>query len=123
MESEFDLNTLLSLLKANVKEWIKIRIQLLKLELIEIISTVGSFLIYSVIIINLLFFIFLFAFVALGLLFGKWLNSIAGGFAIVCLLYFVILAIMLLFRKCIFTGIQNLLLKELNPETEDETVP
>ena len=77
MESKFDLSTLLSVLKANVREWIEIRIQLLKLELFEKMSVAGSFLIYCVIIINLLFFIFLFAFVSLGLLFGKWLNSIA----------------------------------------------
>jgi hypothetical protein len=122
MESKFDLTTLLSALKANIKEWIEIRIRLLKLELFEKISVLGSFLIYCVIIINLLFFIFLFAFVALSLLLGKWLNSIAYGFAVVSLFYLVILAVLLIFRKCIFTGIQNLLLKELNPESKDEPV-
>ena len=123
MESKFDLATLLSALKANIKEWIEIRLRLLKLELFEKISVLGSFLIYCVIVINLLFFIFLFAFVSLGLLLGKWLNSIAGGFAAISLLYLAILALLLLFRKSIFTGIQNLLLKELNPGAEDETVP
>jgi len=31
-----------------------------------------------------------------------------------------ILAVMLFFRKTIFIGLQNLLLKELTPESEDE---
>jgi hypothetical protein len=122
MESKFDLTTLLSTLKANLKEWVEIRIRLLKLELFEKISVLGSFIIYGLVIINLLFFIFLFAFIALGLLLGKWLNSIACGFAAVSLFYLVILAVLLIFRKCIFTGIQNLLLKELNPGTKDDPV-
>ena len=120
MDSGYNLSELISALKTEVKEWVEIRLKLLQLHVFEKTAILGSFLIYGVIIINLLFFAFLFAFFALGFLIGKWINSEAGGFAIISLLYLLIMGLMLIFRKRIFRGLQNLLLKELNPEPEDE---
>jgi len=121
MDSSNNLSEYLSAFKSDVKTWVETRMKLLQLHVFEKTSVVGSFLIYGVIIINLLFFALLFAFFALGFLIGKWVNSVAGGFAIISCFYILILVIMLIFRKAIFTGLQNLLLKELNPETEDES--
>ena len=120
MDSGYNLSELISALKADIRDWVEIRLKLLQLNVFEKTAIVGSFLIFGIIIINLLLFAFLFAFIALGFLLGKWINSVAGGFAIICFIYLVILAIMLIFRKAIFTGLQNLLLKELNPEPKDE---
>jgi len=120
MDSGYNLTELLSALKADIKDWVEIRLKLLQLNVFEKTAIVGSFLIFGIIIINLLLFAFLFAFIALGFLIGKWINSVAGGFAIICFLYLLILAVMLIFRKAVFTGLQNLLLKELNPEPKDE---
>ena len=120
MDSDYNLNNLLSALKAEIKEWVDIRLKLLQLHVFEKTAIVGSFLIYGLIIINLLFFAFLFAFIAMGFLIGKWVNSVAGGFAIISFFYLLILVLMLIFRKTIFAGLQNSLLKELNSETENE---
>jgi len=120
MDSGYNLTELLAALKADIKDWVEIRLKLLQLNVFEKTAIVGSFLIFGIIIINLLLFAFLFAFIALGFLIGKWINSVAGGFAIICFLYLLILAVLLIFRKAVFTGLQNLLLKELNPEPKDE---
>jgi len=121
MNSDYNLSELLSALKADIKEWVEIRLKLLQLQVFEKTAVVGSFLIYGIIIINLLFFAFLFAFFALGFLIGKWINSVAGGFAVISLFYLLILVLMLVFHKSIFTGLQNLFLKSLNPEQENES--
>ena len=120
MSSGQNFSELLSALKAEGKDWVEIRLKLLQLHVFEKTAIVGSFLVYGIIIINLLFFAFLFAFVASGFFLGKWVNSVGGGFAIICFFYMLILAVMLIFRKKIFISLQNLLLKELNPESENE---
>ena len=120
MDSNYNLSELLSALKAEIEEWVETRMKLLQLHVFEKTAIVGSFLIFGVIIINLLFFAFLFAFFALGFLLGKWVDSVAGGFAIISCLYLLILLLMLIFHKTIFTGLQNLLLKELNPQPEEK---
>ena len=122
MDSGYNLSEHLSALKAEIKEWVEIRAKLLQLQVFEKTANVGSFLIFGIIIINLLFFAFLFAFLALGFLLGKWVNSAAGGFAIICGFYLLILALMFVFRKGIFTGLQNLFLESLmNPEQENKS--
>ena len=122
MDSEYNLSEHLSALKTEIKEWVEIRAKLLQLQVFEKTSGVGSFLIFGIIIINFLFFAFLFAFLALGFLLGKWVNSIAGGFAVICGFYILMPALMLIFRKGIFTRLQNLFLKSLmNPEEEKES--
>ena len=120
MNSNHNLSELISALKAEIEEWVEIRMKLLQLHTFEKTAIVGSFLIFGIIIINLLFFAFLFAFFALGFLLGKWVNSVAGGFAIISCLYLLMLLLMLTFHKTIFTYIQNLLLKELNPKPEEK---
>ena len=121
MDSGYNLSELLSALETEIKDWVETRIKLLQLNVFEKTAIVSSFLVLGVIVINLLFLIFLFAFVALGFLLGKWVNSVAGGFAIISLFYLLILVVILIFRKSIFINLQNLLLKELNPESEDES--
>jgi len=121
MDSDYNLSELFSALKADVTEWVETRLKLLQLQVFEKTAIVGSFLIYGIIIINLLFFAFLFAFFALGFLIGKWVNSTAGGFAIISLFYLLILIVLYIFRKAIFTGLQNILLDVLNSDSQDET--
>jgi len=117
MDPNYNLNELLSAFKVDVKEWVEVRTKILQLHVFEKTSIIGSFLIFVVIIINLLFFALLFAFFALSFLIGKWVNSVAGGFAIVSSCYLLALAVVLFFRKIIFISLQNLLLKELNTDS------
>jgi hypothetical protein len=120
MTRESNLGTLLSEIKTDLVGLINTKIELLKLEALEKTSVAGSFLIYGLIIMNLVFFALLFAFMALGFLIGSWVNSLAGGFGIVTLIYLVILAVLVAWRKSIFTCLQNLFLKELDPELKEE---
>jgi uncharacterized membrane protein YqjE len=120
MKQEPNLRSILSLLKTNVIELFHTKIELLKLETFEKTSRVGAFLIYGLIILNFLFFIFFFAFIALGFLIGDRIQSIAGGFAVVTLIYSVLLAITVACRKSILTSFQNLFLKELDPNLKNK---
>jgi uncharacterized membrane protein YqjE len=120
MEERHNLGTLLSALKTDIIELINTKIELLKLETFEKTSRTGSFLIYGLIIVNLLFFTLFFAFIALSFLFGDWIENIAGGFAIVTLIYLAILVILFVCRKSILASIQNLFLKEIDPDLKNE---
>ncbi|MDR1527449.1 MAG: phage holin family protein [Dysgonamonadaceae bacterium] len=117
---EKTLGTLLSTLKTDVKELVDIKLELFRLEVFEKSSAVGSFLLYGLIIINLVFFALLFAFITLGFLFGKWVDNIAGGFTIVTLIYILLLLLLIACRKPVLTGFKNLFLKVLDPDLEDE---
>ena len=90
------------------------------MEAFEKASVVGSFVIYGLVVVNLVFFVLLFAFVALGFLIGEWVKSMAGGFGIVAALYLIGLIVMLLGHKPIFLWFKNLLLKELDLDSENE---
>jgi len=120
MEQKFGLGTFVSDMKSDVKELIRLRIEILKLETFEKASIIGSFVIYGLVVVNLVFFTLLFAFVALGYLIGEWIKSTAGGFGIVAALYLICLIVMLLCHKPVFLWFKNLLLKELDLESENE---
>ena len=119
-QQKFSLGTFVSDIKLDIKELIRLRIEILKLEVFDKASVIGSFVIYGLIIVNLVFFILLFAFVALGFLIGEWVKSMAGGFSIVAVLYLICLIMMLLGHKPIFSWFKNLLLKELDLESGNE---
>jgi hypothetical protein len=119
-QQKFSLGTFISDIKSDIKELIRLRIEILRLETFEKASVVGSFVIYGLIIVNLVFFILLFAFVALGFLIGEWIRNMAGGFGIVAALYLACLMVMLLGHKPIFLWFKNLLLKELDLDSENE---
>ncbi len=119
MAHDYNLGTIFSEIKTDLVELINAKVELLKLEAFEKTSVVGSFLIYGLIIMNLIFFAFLFAFIALGFWIGDWVGNLAGGFGIVTLIYLIILTILIACRKPIFTSLQNLFLKELDPDLEN----
>lgn len=120
MRKGYDLGTLISVIKTDIIELINTKIEYYKLEIFEKTSSLGSFIIYGLIIMNVIFFAFLFAFIALGFLIGGWIGSIAGGFGIVSLIYLAILAILFAARKSIIRSFQNMFLKELDTDLEDE---
>ena len=120
MNENVDLGTIWNLLKEDVTELVNTRLKLLKLEIYEKTSTAASTLIFGIIIINLVFFTLLFAFVALGFLFSEWLNNYAGGFALVVGIYLILFAILFFLRKKITGWLENVILKEIYPELKDE---
>jgi hypothetical protein len=120
MKSADTFSTLISVLKADIKEVLATKLEILRLEVLEKSSIASSFLIYGLVIANLVFFALLFTFIALGLLIGTWVNSPAGGFAIVTLIYILLLIILFAYRKPILTNLKNMFLKELDPDLADE---
>ena len=106
--------TLFSTLKTDVKEWVRTKSEWLKLDVFEKSSLLGSMLIYGLIVMNVVFFALLFAFIALGLLFAEWVHNTAGGFALVTLIYLLALIILIVFRKAVIRCLQNVFIKELN---------
>ncbi|MDH8702206.1 putative membrane protein YqjE [Dysgonomonadaceae bacterium PH5-43] len=120
MNKGYDLGTLISVIKTDVIELVNAKIEYYKLEMFEKVSSVGSLLVYGLIVINLVFFAFLFGFLALGFLISDWVGSVAGGFGIVALLYLIIMAVLFALRKPILKVFQNIFLKELDPDLEDE---
>ena len=119
-QQKFSLGTFVSGMKSDIKELIRLRIEILRLEAFEKSSVVGSFVIYGLVIVNLVFFVLLFAFVALGFLIGEWVKSTAAGFGIVAALYLICLIVALLAHKPLFLWFKNLLLKELDMDSADE---
>jgi hypothetical protein len=120
MNGGYDLSTLISVLKTDVKELINTKFELLKLEAYEKISAIGSSLLLGLILINLVFFVFLFAFVTLGFLLSDVVDTFVGGFGLVTLIYLILAGIVLLFRKPILCYFRNFFLKELDSDLEDE---
>ena len=120
MKQADTFSALIPVLKADVKELIATKIELARLEIFEKSSSTGSLLVYGLIIINLILFALLFAFIALGFLLGKWVGSMAGGFALVALIYLVLLIILIACRKPVLNNFKNRFLKELDPDLADE---
>ena len=118
----YDLGTLISVIKNDIEELITTKVEYYKLEVFEKTSGLSSFLIFGLIITNLVFFAFLFAFLALGFLFSNWIGSFAGGFGIVTLIYLLILLVIFLCRKSILSWLQSLFLIQMDPDLQDESL-
>ncbi|GHT05694.1 hypothetical protein AGMMS49525_13280 [Bacteroidia bacterium] len=121
MEAEYKLGEILTLLKTDLLDFGATKLELLKWQTFEKSSRLGSLILWGFIVINLIFFALLFAFIALGFLFSGWVGSHAGGFGLVALLYLIVLGILCVFRKGICTSIQNRFLSELDSSLAEET--
>jgi Protein of unknown function (DUF1469). len=120
MKNKYSLRELISFIKNDASEFISIKLELLKLELMEKGSKGLSFLIYGVAILGLILFFLLFGFLALGFLISDWVDSLAGGFAIIGGIYLVILGVLFLCRKSCLQFLTNLLIKEMDPDLVHE---
>lgn len=120
MERSYNLGEVISFIKNDVTELLNIKLQLLKLEAVEKGSKGASFLVYGIIVVGLVFFALLFGFLALGFLFSNWLDSFAGGFALVVALYLVLIILLIAFRRSIMDGITNLFIDEMDPDLRKE---
>lgn len=85
-------------LKEDVFTYVELKVELLKLTAYERTGELVSVLSYGLILLFLAFFAVLFIFLALGFFLGDLLDNVAGGFAIVALLYMVLFAI-IVFNK------------------------
>ena len=82
---EKDSTTLFKEVKEDVSKWVDLKLELVKLSTYERTGQVVSVLSYGLILLFASFFAILFIFLAFGLLFGEWLESMWAGFGMVAL--------------------------------------
>lgn len=86
-------------IKENLVSYIDLKGKIFKLSAYENIAQTTAILTYGLIFLTISLFTILFIFITLGLILGTYLNSFAGGFAIVSALYLLILALIFINRK------------------------
>lgn len=104
---EKDAEQIFQKLKEDLSTYVELKVELLKLTAYERMGKFFSALSYGLILLFLAFFSILFVFLALGFFLGDLLGTVAGGFAIVALLYMVIFAIIIYNKKKIQLAIIN----------------
>lgn len=91
-----------------IKDYINLRIELIKLKVIEKGAIVISTSVAYIIIFILSIFLVLFGLIALGLLIGELVGSYAAGFGILTLLILILIFIVFFFKdKAIIKPIEN----------------
>lgn len=107
--------------KEKIAHYIEIRLNLIKLGLIERISGILSYLIFIFISLFLAASILIFVGIAIGEYFATVLDSRAGGFSVTAVFYILLMAVMLVFRMSIIRAFSNMFIRELTAKDDDET--
>ena len=94
-------------LKEDLSAYVELKVELLKLTAYERTGKLVSVLSYGLILLLLAFFAILFIFLALGFFLRDILDNVAGGFAIVALLYMILFAIIIFNKNKISEAIVN----------------
>lgn len=120
---EKDFGSFIEGLKNNMVDYMEVKLQLTRVQTYEKISKVSSALFSSVILVLLFFFALLFVSVTAGFYFSKLMSGYLAGFGIVALIYVLLFAFVLLFKKSLieksFTEIIIKKLFENYDEDED----
>lgn len=98
-------------LKDKLSTYVELKWHLWRLMAIERAAGLLSSLSHALILILFLFFSFLFLFVALGFFLGEWLGSMALGFLIVSMLYFILAYFFVLSKENICLRMMNVFIK------------
>jgi cytochrome c biogenesis protein CcdA len=105
-------------MEKDVAAYINIRLQMLRLNLYGKSAKISARASITIVGMMLGFFFLLFLATTLALIIGNWIHSLAGGFAIVTLIYLILfLAIVVFYRKKIE---KNLIDRIIQLLTEDE---
>ena len=94
-------------LKEDLSAYVELKVELLKLTAYERTGKLVSVLSYGLILLFLAFFAILFIFLTRGFFLGDILDNVAGGFAIVALLYMILFAIIIFNKNKISEAIVN----------------
>jgi len=104
----------------NLREYMKVQYELLKLQLVHKLSASISWLMSAMVIMLIAFLSVLFLSAAAGVYFANVLGSYTAGFSVVGLIYLFIFFILILFRKNIIaTPLKNKIIEEALNESED----
>lgn len=94
-------------LKDDVSAYVELKLELLKLNTYERTGKVIAVLSYGLILLFLAFFAILFIFLALGFFLGDVFGSVGAGFAIVAILYILLIGIIIMNKNRISTKVLN----------------
>lgn len=94
-------------LKEDLSAYVELKLELLKLSTYERTGKVISVLSYGMILLFLAFFAILFIFLAFGFFLGTWLDSLGSGFAIVAILYLLLIGLIMMNKDKISTKVLN----------------
>lgn len=118
---EQDLFTFLNDNKKLLNEYVEVRINIFKLELIRTTSQISGLIIWLIISIFLLFLIFIFGGITIGFLFSDLLHSNTAGFAVATGIIILIAVMLTVFRKKLFINpIIRVLIKQYSHEDDSK---
>lgn len=118
MEKNF--NTLFADIKKDLTAYITLKLEILKLDVYEKSGMFSSLLLYGLILLMVVFFAFLFLFVALGVYIGQLLGGYGTGMIIIAGLYLIALAVLLWQRKRIQNWLVNLFVEQIIQGDDNE---
>lgn len=119
---EKDSEKVLHELKEDVSAYVELKLELLKLSAYERGGKIVSTLSYDLLLLLLAFFAILFIFVAIGLYLGDLLRSSGAGFAVVAILYLLMIGLGMKYKERIKDKITNVIISVLttNDEKDDK---
>lgn len=123
---EKDAGQIFRKIKTDVMIYLEAKLEILKLSAYGSISKLIAELSYAIILTFIAFFVILFIFLAIGFYLGDLFGSFGAGFAVVAALYLLSIGIIILFKKKVHAGIQNMVItalinkEEKNDDANDE---
>ena len=111
-----DSDILSERLAENVRKYIALRMEVLRLEALEKTAWVASFLVSMFVVLFILFFSFIFVNVAIAFVLADFFGSLTIGFGIFGIFYFILALLVIIYRKKMIEGllfstaIENILL-------------
>lgn len=100
-------------LKTDVSAYVELKLELLKLSTYERTGKVIAVLSYGVVLLFLAFFVILFIFLALGFFLGDLFNSYGAGFAVVAVLYLLLIGVIIMNKNTISDKVLNVVIAAL----------
>lgn len=109
-------------LKNDVSTYVELKLELLKLSTYERSGKLIAVLSYGLILLFLVFFAILFIFLALGFYLGDMFGSSGTGFAVVAILYLLLIGIIIMNKERISNKVINVVIAALNgSDDKDDT--
>ena len=107
-------------LKDDVSAYVELKLELLKLSTYERSGQLIAVLSYGLILLFLAFFAILFIFLALGFFLGDMFGSSGAGFAVVAVLYLLLIGLIIMNKQRICNTVLNVVIAALNGNDEKD---
>lgn len=107
-------------LKDDVSAYVELKLELLKLSTYERSGKLIAVLSYGLVLLFMAFFAILFIFLALGFFMGDIFGSMGTGFALVAVLYFLLIGLIIMNKGKICNTVLNVVIAALNSNDEKD---